>query len=59
MSVTVNKGKDFSLKTAEVKVKGDPGALISYTGCDFVWYSRNGCTFMTEEWVRLGLSKVD
>ena len=51
IDISVNKGKDFSVNSAEVRVDGDPGAYISYSGCDFIWYSHNGCSFLTREWV--------
>ena len=52
MTVEIDKGKDFSLDEAEVKVTGEPGTYVSLSTANYDLYKRGAHTFLTEHKVK-------
>ncbi|CAH1779511.1 unnamed protein product [Owenia fusiformis] len=59
VTVTFNKGKDFTYDTIEIIGKTDPGSYIGFSGLDYDLYKRGARTFITENDIMEELSTYD
>ena len=50
-NITLNKGKDFTEDTLEMKVRGPPASFSVIEGSEYEFWRRGAKTFLTEELV--------